>query len=68
MKTAEGTVVIAFSLTKPAIELYKPVIVLFDGPIHLVDEILCKSLDMVEEAVPIIKQEPAEVTILKWYF
>lgn len=36
-------------------------VVLLNGPIHLIDEILCKSLDMVEDAVPIIKQQPQEV-------
>lgn len=65
VETAEGTVVIAFHLTKPALELYKPVIVLLDGPINLVDEILCKSLDMIEDAVPLIKREPDEVKFAK---
>ena len=52
--TAEATVTIAIDLTKPGI-------VMLDGPIHLIDEILCKSLDMMEEAVPIIKSEPDKV-------
>ncbi|XKL62064.1 hypothetical protein PGB90_001897 [Kerria lacca] len=43
LQTAEDTVVVA-------IDISKPTIVLLDGPIHLVDEILCKSLDMVEDA------------------
>lgn len=56
LQTAEVTVTIA-------IDLSKPTIVLLDGPIHLIDEILCKSLDMVEEAVPIIKEEPDQVCV-----
>lgn len=55
VKTAETSVVIAIDLSRPAI-------VLFDGPIHLFDEILCKSLDMVEDALPVIKKEPKEVS------
>ncbi|XP_065215162.1 lipid storage droplets surface-binding protein 1 isoform X2 [Planococcus citri] len=54
--TAEATVTIAIDLTKPGI-------VMLDGPIHLIDEILCKSLDMMEEAVPIIKSEPDKLYI-----
>lgn len=54
LHTAEVTVTIA-------IDLSTPTIILFDGPIHLIDEILCKSLDMVEDAVPIIKQEPDQI-------
>lgn len=51
---AEATVVIAIDLSRPGI-------VMFDGPIHLIDEILCKSLDMVEEAMPMIKSNPDKV-------
>lgn len=60
LQTAEVTVTIAIDLSKPTIDL-------LDGPIHLIDEILCKSLDMVEEAVPIIKEEPDQVCVIFVY-
>lgn len=54
MQTAETTITIVVDIsTLP--------VVLFDGPVHLLDEILCKSLDMVEEAVPIIKEQPDKI-------
>lgn len=38
-----------------------PAVILFEGPLHAVDKILCKSLDIVEQRVPQINLPPQMV-------
>lgn len=49
--TAENTLYTAIDLTKPTVAL-------FEQPILIVDSILCKSLDVVEQKVPLVHYSP----------
>jgi hypothetical protein len=55
LKTAESTVQAAFETTLPAV-------VVLERPIALIDSLLCKSLDVVEERIPVITLPPALVS------
>lgn len=52
LKTAESTVQAAFETTLPAV-------IVLEGPIAVFDSLLCKSLDIVEERIPVITLPPA---------
>lgn len=41
-----------------------PAVVLFESPLHAIDKILCKSLDIVEQRVPSINLPPELVSKL----
>ncbi|KAI5733808.1 hypothetical protein M8J76_016190 [Diaphorina citri] len=41
-----------------AIDLTKPTVALFEQPILIMDNLLCKSLDVVEQKVPVINYSP----------
>jgi hypothetical protein len=55
LKTAESTVQAAFETTLPAV-------IVLEGPIAVFDSLLCKSLDIVEERIPVITLPPALVS------
>jgi hypothetical protein len=52
LNTAESTVQAAFETTLPAV-------VALERPIAIVDSLLCKSLDIVEERIPVVTLPPA---------
>jgi len=52
LTTAESTVQAAFETTLPAV-------VALERPIAVVDSLLCKSLDIVEERIPVVTLPPA---------
>ena len=55
LNTAESTVQAAFETTLPAV-------VALERPIAIVDSLLCKSLDIVEERIPVVTLPPALVS------
>jgi len=55
LNTAESTVQSAFETTLPAV-------IALERPIAIVDSLLCKSLDIVEERVPVVTLPPALVS------
>lgn len=58
LDTAEATVNKAVEQTLPVVA---PIVKKLETPIGMVDKTLCKGLDVVENAVPCIKQEPAVI-------
>lgn len=44
-----------------------PVVQTFEKPIHVVDTLACKTLDKVEETLPIVTKTPDEVKISRLY-
>ncbi|GLH13399.1 Lipid storage droplets surface-binding protein 2 [Gryllus bimaculatus] len=58
LDTAEATVNKAVEQTLPVVA---PIVKKLETPIGMVDKTLCKGLDVVENAVPCIKQEPAQI-------
>lgn len=55
LSTAESTVY-------KAVEQAWPIANKFEGPIHTVDSILSKGLDIVEDKVPVVKLPPQQVS------
>lgn len=54
LSTAEGAV-------QMAVQTIAPVAKKFESPIHVVDEKLCKGLDILEQKVPLVKETPQQV-------
>lgn len=54
LSTAEGAV-------QMAVQTIAPVAKKFESPIHVVDEKLCKGLDILEQKVPMVKETPQQV-------
>lgn len=60
--------VIGFSLNQTektvlgVIDLTVPLVIKLENPINKIDDIMCKSLDIVEENLPIITYTPEEVS------
>jgi len=52
LNTAESTVQAAFETTLPAV-------IVLERPIAMVDSLLCRSLDIVEERIPVVTLPPA---------
>jgi len=52
LNTAESTVQAAFETTLPAV-------IVLEKPIAIVDSLLCRSLDIVEERIPVVTLPPA---------
>ncbi|KAF5302924.1 hypothetical protein FQA39_LY02104 [Lamprigera yunnana] len=59
LSTAESTV-------QKAVEIGKPIVSQFEGPIKKVDVLLCNGLDYVEEKIPAVKLPAGEI-ILQMY-
>jgi hypothetical protein len=55
LNTAEASLQVALESTLPAV-------IVLERPITLLDSLLCKSLDIVEERVPVVTQPPAQVS------
>jgi hypothetical protein len=55
LNTAESTVQAALQTTLPAV-------IVLERPIAIVDSLLCKSLDIVEERIPVVTLPPALVS------
>ena len=58
LNTAESTVQAAFETTLPAV-------IVLERPIAMVDSLLCRSLDIVEERIPVVTLPPALVSAKK---
>jgi hypothetical protein len=56
LNTAESTVNAALQTTLPAV-------IVLEKPIAIVDSLLCKSLDIVEERIPVVTLPPAMVSV-----
>lgn len=48
----------AETISAAALESIKPIVSLAEGPIHRVDQVICKSLDLVEQRVPSVYLPP----------
>lgn len=57
--TAEGTVNYAARCVLPVVQT-------FEKPIHAVDNLACKTLDKVEETLPVVTKTPEEVIQLEF--
>ncbi|KAK4886662.1 hypothetical protein RN001_002933 [Aquatica leii] len=55
------TLTTAETTAHKAVEISKPILSQFEGPIKKVDEMLCTGLDYVEEKVPAVKLPPGEM-------
>ena len=55
LNRAESTVQAAFETTLPAV-------IVLERPIAMVDSLLCRSLDIVEERIPVVTLPPALVS------
>jgi perilipin-2 len=55
LNTAEGSLQVAFETTLPAV-------IVLERPITLLDSLLCKGLDVVEERVPLVTLPPGQVS------
>lgn len=59
---------IEFSLDKTektmlsVVDLSNPLIIKFEEPINRIDNLMCKSLDLVEHNLPIVTYTPSEVS------
>jgi len=47
------------------VDLSVPLVIKFEDPINRIDDIMCKSLDIVEQNVPMITYTPEEVSTFK---
>jgi hypothetical protein len=56
LNTAESSVQLALETTLPAV-------IVLERPIALIDSLLCKSLDVVEERVPVVTLPPYQVSV-----
>lgn len=56
LNTAESSVQVALETTLPAM-------IVLERPIALIDSLLCKSLDIVEERVPLVTLPPIQVCV-----
>lgn len=56
LNTAESSVQVALETTLPAV-------IVLERPITLIDSLLCKSLDVVEERVPVVTLPPHMVSV-----
>lgn len=45
------------------VELSAPLVIKFEDPINKIDDLMCKSLDVVEHNVPIVTYTPEEVSV-----
>jgi hypothetical protein len=57
LNTAESSVQAALETTLPAV-------IVLERPIALFDSLLCKSLDIVEERVPVVTLPPDQVCVV----
>lgn len=46
-------------------DLSVPLIIKFEDPINRIDDIMCKSLDVVEHNIPMVTYTPEEVSTFK---
>lgn len=53
--TAEGVIFAAVETVRPAVKI-------IEGPLHRIDQILCNSLDIVEQRVPSVYLPPQMVS------
>lgn len=45
------------------VEFSTPLVIKFEDPINKIDDLMCKSLDIVEQNVPIVTYTPEEVSV-----
>lgn len=46
------------------VDMSVPLVTKFEDPINKIDDLMCKSLDLVEQNAPIVTYTPEEVNIL----
>jgi len=58
LESAEKTVL-------SVVDMSVPLVIKFEDPINRIDDIMCKSLDVVEQNVPMVTYTPEEVSTFK---
>lgn len=60
-ETAEGVLFAAVDSVRPAVKI-------IEGPLHRIDQILCSSLDVVEQRVPSVYLPPQLVSLPLFHY
>lgn len=61
LNTAEGVIFAAVETVRPAVKI-------IEGPLQRIDQILCNSLDIVEQRVPSVYLPPQMVSLTNIYY